>query len=110
MRKNYGNRTSSTRQRATSASAPPLDFFTGEWLARGTWSSGSQIRVRLYTWNADELLDEAMLRRRIARAVAARAALPQSMRAGNAQRLVFAESDGLPGLIVDRYGEYLVVQ
>lgn len=83
---------------------------TGEWLARGTWSSGSQIRVRLYTWDADEPLDEAMLRRRIARAVAARAALPPSMRDGNAQRLVFAESEGLPGLIVDRYGEYLVVQ
>ncbi len=83
---------------------------TGEWLARGTWSSGSQIRVRLYIWNADEPLDEAMLRRRIARAVAARESLPPAMRDGDALRLVFAESDGLPGLIVDRYGEYLVVQ
>ena len=83
---------------------------TGEWLARGTWSSGSQIRVRLYTWNADEPLDETLLRRRIARAVAARNAPPPAMLDGDAQRLVFAESDGLPGLIVDCYGEYLVVQ
>lgn len=83
----------------------------GEWLARGTWSSGSQIRVRLFTWNPDEQLDEALLRRRIARAVALREQLPAELRAGtDAQRLVFAESDGLPGLIVDRYAEYLVVQ
>ncbi len=84
---------------------------SGEWLARGTWSSGSQIRVRLFTWNPDEQLDEALLRRRIARAVAAREMLPPEARAGSdAFRLVFAESDGLPGLIVDRYADHLVVQ
>lgn len=83
---------------------------TGEWLARGTWSSRSQIRVRLYTWDADELLDAALVQRRIARAIAAREALPPELRTGDAQRLVFAEADGLPGLIVDRYGDFLAVQ
>jgi 23S rRNA (cytosine1962-C5)-methyltransferase len=83
----------------------------GEWLARGTWSSGSQIRVRLFTWDPDEQLDDALLRRRIARAAATRELLPGELRAGSdAYRLVFAESDGLPGLIVDRYADYLVIQ
>ncbi|MFN8501038.1 class I SAM-dependent rRNA methyltransferase [Kouleothrix sp.] len=82
---------------------------SGEWLARGTWSSGSQIRARLFSWDADEPIDEALLRRRLARAIAAREWLGYT---GDdiACRLVFAESDGLPGLIVDRYGAYLVVQ
>lgn len=80
----------------------------GEWLARGTWSSASQIRTRLFTWNYDEPLDEALLRQRLERAVAARAALP-AVGIDN-YRLAFAESDGLPGLIVDRYGDYLVLQ
>src|SRR5215470_11150529 len=82
---------------------------TGEWLARGTWSSGSQIRVRLFTWQADEALDEALFRSRLERAIAARAWLGYTA-ADAACRLVYAESDGLPGLIVDRYAEYLVVQ
>src|SRR5690606_27769344 len=81
----------------------------GEWLARGTWSSGSQIRVRLFTWDADEPLDDALFRRRIERAIQARALLGYGQNE-DAYRLIYAESDGLPGLIVDRYGDYLVVQ
>src|SRR5262245_33331959 len=80
---------------------------TGEWLARGTWSSGSQIRARLFTWQPDEPLDADLIRRRLERALAARALLGYG---GGACRLVYAESDGLPGLIVDRYGDYLVIQ
>ncbi len=83
----------------------------GEWLARGTWSSGSQIRARLFTWDAEEDIDDALLRRRIEQAAAARAALPPGLLgAPHAARLVFAEADGLPGLIVDRYGPFLAVQ
>src|SRR3712207_5546884 len=63
----------------------------GEWLARGTWSSGSQIRVRLFTWDRDEALDEALLRRRIERAVEARRLLSDQL-VGDSARLVFAES------------------
>ncbi|HMO57839.1 MAG TPA: class I SAM-dependent methyltransferase [Roseiflexaceae bacterium] len=81
----------------------------GEWLARGTWSSGSQIRVRLFTWEADEPLDPALIRQRLLRAIDGRMRLGLNNPAG-ACRLVFAESDGLPGLIVDRYGGFLVVQ
>ncbi len=88
---------------------------TGTWLARGTWSSVSQIKARLFTWNADEALDATLLRHRMERAIAGRAMLTEAWSitetaARSACRLIYAESDGLPGLIVDRYGTYLVVQ
>jgi 23S rRNA (cytosine1962-C5)-methyltransferase len=82
----------------------------GEWLARGTWSSDSQIRARLFTWQPDEALDNALLRRRIERAVAGRQHYLDANPGTDCCRLVFAESDGLPGLIVDRYGPFLVAQ
>jgi 23S rRNA (cytosine1962-C5)-methyltransferase len=80
----------------------------GEWLARGTWSGRSQIRVRLFAWNQDDTLDDALLRTRLSTAIAGRAAFATT--ADAAYRLVFAESDLLPGLIVDRFGDYLVLQ
>jgi 23S rRNA (cytosine1962-C5)-methyltransferase len=81
----------------------------GRWLARGTWSGHSQLRVRLWTWEPDEAIDGALIRQRLARALQGRAALAADP-ATTAYRLVFSESDGLPGLIADRYGDYLVVQ
>jgi 23S rRNA (cytosine1962-C5)-methyltransferase len=82
---------------------------SGEWLARGTWSSGSQIRTRLFTWRPDEPLDIDLIRARIVRAIAARALLGYGQQ-NSAYRLIYAESDGLPGLVVDRYGDFLIVQ
>lgn len=81
----------------------------GQWIARGFYNSQSRIRLRLYTWKADEPLDDAFWRRRIASALALRAELfaPTAQRA---LRLVYSEGDGLSGLVVDRYGDYLVVQ
>jgi 23S rRNA (cytosine1962-C5)-methyltransferase len=84
---------------------------SGEWLARGTWSGASQIRARLFTWEHAEPIDSTLLRQRIERALAGRRAALQPFAAESAAcRLVYAESDGLPGLIVDRYGAYLVLQ
>jgi 23S rRNA (cytosine1962-C5)-methyltransferase len=77
----------------------------GEFLARGYLNRRSQITVRLLTWREDEAVDEDFWARRLARAVAWRV-----MGDHEARRLVNAESDGLPGLIVDRYGEWLIVQ
>jgi 23S rRNA (cytosine1962-C5)-methyltransferase len=79
-----------------------------EFIARGIWNSGSRIRVRLYTWREDEPLDEAYWRSRIAGAVALRRQLGY-LAENSACRLVNNEADGLGGLIVDRYGPYLVV-
>ena len=81
----------------------------GAWLARGYLNRRSQIQVRLLTWSQDEAIDESFWRRRLQRAIAGRAALAADPHT-NAYRLVHAESDGLPGLIVDRYGDWLAVQ
>ena len=75
----------------------------GAFLARGAVNRRSQIVVRLLTWRRDEPVDAAFFTARIARAVSAR---PTSGPA----RLIHAESDGLPGLVVDRYGDYCVMQ
>jgi 23S rRNA (cytosine1962-C5)-methyltransferase len=79
------------------------------WLARGTLNRQSQIAVRLLTWRQDELVDGIFWRRRLERAIGARQALADDL-GTTAYRLVHAESDFLPGLVVDRYGEWLVVQ
>lgn len=81
----------------------------GEWLARGYLNRTSQITVRLLSWVQTEQIDEAFWRRRIGQAVALRQRL-FDQRETNAYRLINAESDYLPGLTVDRYGDYLVVQ
>ena len=82
---------------------------SGEFLARGAWSPTSQIRARIWSFEASEAIDAAFFRRRLARAVESRRRL-ELLDARGACRLVFSESDGLPGLIVDRYGEFLVCQ
>jgi len=81
----------------------------GRFLARGGYSPRSQIRARLCTWDQDEAVDRDFLRRRLERALSGRLALEKDP-ANTAYRLVYAESDGLPGVIVDRYGPYLVLQ
>ncbi|WP_322801042.1 class I SAM-dependent rRNA methyltransferase [Thermoflexus sp.] len=83
--------------------------FEGEWLARGYLNRRSQILVRLLTWDPQEAIDTSFWRQRLERAARARQALRLEERA-TAYRLVFAESDGLPGLIVDRYNDFLVLQ
>jgi 23S rRNA (cytosine1962-C5)-methyltransferase len=81
---------------------------SGECLGRGAYSPSSQIRARVWTFDPDEGVDEAFFRRRIQAALGVRVDM-QSALAG-ACRLVYAESDALPGLIVDRYADVLVAQ
>jgi 23S rRNA (cytosine1962-C5)-methyltransferase len=79
------------------------------WLARGYINRQSQITVRLLTWQRDEAVDEAFWRRRLERCISSRQALANDPTV-TAYRLVHAESDYVPGLIVDRYDDWLVVQ
>ena len=78
-------------------------------LGWGAYSPRSQIAVRMWTFDPDVPVDEGLLAERLSRAAGGRAAL-----AGrgdlNAYRLAYAESDGLPGVVVDRYGDFLVCQ
>ncbi len=82
----------------------------GDWVGRGHISPASQIVVRVMTLDAAETLDDDAWRWRIERAVALRARLGLLARPDGACRLVHAESDGLPGLVVDRYADWLVIQ
>lgn len=79
----------------------------GGFLARAAYNADSQIRARVWSFDPAEAVDEALMRRRLERSIARRAVV----RAGSdAMRLVHGESDGLPGLVVDRYGDTVVVQ
>ncbi len=79
-----------------------------QFLARAAYSPSSQIRARVWTFE-EEPVDAEFFRRRIRSAIEARRKLGVEAHA-DAYRLVYAESDGLPGLIVDRYGDVLVLQ
>ncbi len=79
------------------------------FIARGIINQRSQIAVRILTWNRDELVGEGFWRARIERAISVREPLAADP-STDAYRLVHAEADGLPGLIVDRYGPWLVAQ
>ncbi len=81
----------------------------GEFLAWAAYSKHSQISARVWTWNEGEQVGEPFLRKRLFAAIDARRRLGLQ-ETGDALRLVHGESDGLPGLVVDRYGDFLVVQ
>jgi 23S rRNA (cytosine1962-C5)-methyltransferase len=78
-------------------------------LAHAAYSPKSQIRARVWTFDPKEEIDASFFRGRLERALAIREALPAAKHA-NALRLVNGESDGLPGLVVDRYADVLVAQ
>jgi 23S rRNA (cytosine1962-C5)-methyltransferase len=88
-----------------------VEVFTGDrkWLARGSYSSKSQIRVRILSFNLDEHVDRELFKNRIAQSIALRKDI-SGIDENDAFRLIFAESDGLPGIIADRYGDFLVCQ
>ncbi|PJF39987.1 MAG: 23S rRNA (cytosine(1962)-C(5))-methyltransferase RlmI, partial [Chloroflexi bacterium] len=79
----------------------------GKFLARGYWNPKSQIEVRLLTWQ-DESIDDEWWRRMLKRAIDARSDYKHAH--SNAYRLINAENDFVPGLIVDRYDDWLVIQ
>jgi 23S rRNA (cytosine1962-C5)-methyltransferase len=80
----------------------------GTLLGRAAYSPSSQIRARVWSFDAGTPIDAAFFARRVDVAVAARVALLDARHDGC--RLVHAESDGLPGVVADRYGDVVVVQ
>jgi 23S rRNA (cytosine1962-C5)-methyltransferase len=81
----------------------------GQQLGLAAYSPQSQIRGRVWTFDVAATVDAAFLRGRISTALKLRESLPARQHT-NAMRLVHGESDGLPGLIVDRYADVLVAQ
>jgi len=81
----------------------------GEALALAAFSPASQIRARVWSFDAASTIDAGFFGARLRAALALRDLLPAA-RHTNALRLVHGESDGLPGLVVDRYADVLVAQ
>jgi 23S rRNA (cytosine1962-C5)-methyltransferase len=79
----------------------------GRFLAWAAYSPSSMIRVRAWSFDEAERIDAAFFERRIAKALVLRARLPIE---SDGVRLIHGEADGLPGLIVDRYGDLLSAQ
>ncbi len=92
----------------------PVRDATGNFLAWAAYNPDSQITARVWSWREEEVIDAEFFRRRISAALETRRALLPRPQAGegmnNGARLIHAESDGLPGLIVDQYGDTLVMQ
>ncbi len=81
----------------------------GAWLATAYYNPNSQIRARILSWNESEHIDADWWRQRIEAAITYRDAAGVPLQS-DAYRLIFGEADGLPGLVVDRYGPFLVLQ
>lgn len=83
---------------------------TGAWVGRGFYNGHSRIALRVLTENPDEAIDAAWFAARIAAAAALRRELLHLDEVSDAWRVVHSEGDGLSGLVVDRYGDLLVVE
>lgn len=95
-------------EEAASGATVDLLSFDKQFLARASYSPHSQIRARVWTFD-DEPVDREFFRKKIRASLATRYQL-QIEHNIHAARLIYAESDHLPGLIVDRYGDVLVLQ
>lgn len=82
----------------------------GAFIGRGLYNPHSNIKVRLYAWDQSAELNEDFWSNRLDHALALRRLLFPHADGETAYRAVFSESDGLSGLTVDRYGEFLAVQ
>ncbi|HEV7815200.1 MAG TPA: SAM-dependent methyltransferase [Janthinobacterium sp.] len=84
-----------------------------QFLARAAYNSKSQIRARVWSFDPDEPVDHAMIKRRVKAALEQRAASLAKAGRNQLLALVKGEEDGLPGLLVDSFGGpegYLICQ
>jgi 23S rRNA (cytosine1962-C5)-methyltransferase len=93
--------------KADSGETVRVESADGRFLAWASYSPSSMIRVRAWSFDEAERIDTAFFSRRIEQSVALRARMPI---ASDGVRLIHGEADGLPGLIVDRYGDILSAQ
>jgi len=83
---------------------------SGNWVGRGFYNGHSRIALRLLTANRDESIDSAFFTRKLGAAVAFRRDTLKLDEVTDAYRLVHSEADGLSGLVVDRFGDTLVLE
>ena len=82
----------------------------GQWVARGFYNGHSRISLRVLTSKQDEPVDDAFFARKISEAVSFRRETLKLDEVTNAYRLVHSEADGLSGLVIDRFGDTLVLE
>ncbi len=92
---------------ADSGETVRIESHEGRFLAWAAYSPQSRIRARAWSFDESTRIDEAFFAERVARAIEARKLWRID---SDAMRLIHGESDGLPGLVVDRYGDTLVAQ
>jgi 23S rRNA (cytosine1962-C5)-methyltransferase len=95
----------------------PVRDSEGNFLAWAAYNADSQITARVWSWDENEIINADFFRKRITNALAMRSAIMHPLGEcwgggipGNGIRIIHAESDGLPGLIVDQYGAVIVIQ
>jgi 23S rRNA (cytosine1962-C5)-methyltransferase len=87
----------------------PVRDSAGNFLAWAAYNADSQITARVWSWHEKNVIDASFFRTKIAGALETRRTL-MLKQSGNGVRIIHGESDGLPGLIVDKYGDVLVMQ
>ncbi|HBF86347.1 MAG TPA: hypothetical protein DDW54_01560, partial [Clostridiales bacterium] len=100
----YANEVYKTEGKGKQGGVCEIVGFDGKFIGQGFINHHSKIFVRVLTLGKENI-DREFFRKRIERAVGERKELGYD----DNYRAVFAENDGLPGLIVDKYGEYLSV-
>lgn len=92
-------------------SGETVEIYTerNELVGRGAYSSKSKIAIRMWSFDAEEKISKEFFIKRISSSMESRKK-NQILSEGNAVRLIFAESDGIPGVIVDKFADYLVCQ
>jgi 23S rRNA (cytosine1962-C5)-methyltransferase len=84
-----------------------VESAAGQFLGWAAYSPNSRIRARFWSFDEATRIDAAFMAERVQKAIRARAQLDIR---SDSLRLIHGESDGLPGLVVDRYGDTLVAQ
>jgi 23S rRNA (cytosine1962-C5)-methyltransferase len=82
----------------------------GQWVGRGFYNGHSRIALRVLTTKPEESIDVEFFSRKLGAAISFRREALKLDEATNAYRLVHSEADGLSGLVVDRFGDILVME
>ncbi|MCX7820681.1 MAG: class I SAM-dependent rRNA methyltransferase [Brevinematales bacterium] len=96
-------------ENASSADVVKVFDSEGKFIAYGFYNSNSKIAIRLCEWNENKKIDKDWFSEKINEALNYRKFLNIEKKT-NCYRIFFSEADNIPGLVVDRYGEYYVIQ
>ena len=106
----YSGAVAEVRRAAQPGNTMKVHSQSGSFLGWAAYNPNSQIAARIWSFHQDDRIDTDFFRKRLSHAITLRQHLQPGVSPTGAQRLVHAESDGLPGLVVDRYANWLVVQ